>query len=316
MRCFSKPIGIILCLFLIFSICGCNGKYIGELDNNSTSCGNIVMGNGKFAYDNDFSYFTDLQNIFEYDIKNKKTIFFNSKSQIVRSMFVKNEYIYFACDGLNRISKDGKKKENIFTCDKGCLQLYIDGNDAYYLDSIGGSLFYKNLSSLDEILVFDNVMSYYVDENNIYVIAKDEDKNALFVSEKVNIDFKKEKISFEPIAIFVVKDEWFISKRGSHQIIQYTNGQTKELPITSSYYQVFDDNIIYLDSGTYKNGCFSLMMYNINSNKKTLISENVFDFNILSDNYICMQCYTGENAEYKVYEFKTDVTDIMKSNGK
>ena len=58
------------------------------------------------------------------------------------------------------------------------------------------------------------------------------------------------------------------------------------------------------------------MMYNINSNKKTLISENVFDFNILSDNYICMQCYTGENAEYKVYEFKTDVTDIMKSNGK
>lgn len=311
MKKFVSLMSVVLITFIMGLLCGCQDAHEGNFDNKSTSCGNIVMGNGKFAYDNGFIYYTDRANIFEYDTVNKKTVSFSSQSDDVRSMFVQDKYVYFASDGLKRITKDGKKHENVFDCENGCLQLYIENDNAYFLNSIEGTLFCKNVQSLEEKALLENVMAYYVDNEKIYAVAKENDTPYLFISPKESFDFKKQNLSFEPIAVFVDNGEIFLSKRVDYQIIHCSADEETSLPIYSVYYQVLDDKLFYLDSETYKNGCFSLMMYDITTQEKTVIFENVFDFNILQDNYICVQCSTNQNAEYKVFNLETGTIESM-----
>lgn len=309
MRKFFKIFNLCLSLLLLFSLCGCNANKIENLSNTSTSCGNIVMGNGKFAYDNGFIYFTDLENIYEYDISTGKTIFFSAKSDDVRSLFVKDKNVFFSCNGLNSITRDGKKKKVIFERQDGCLQLYVNDDVAYYLDSIEGSLYRRKLDSKEETL-FNNVLSYYVDEKNIYVVSNNGENTALYISPKTKIEFSKITLSFEPIAVFAHSNKIYLSAKSTYQIVELYNNTETVIPITTTYYQIVNNQIIYLDSKTYENSCFDLMCYDISTNTTAIICENVFDFNVF-DELICMQCSTGENAEYKVYNTNTKTTSTM-----
>lgn len=314
MKQICKLLAIGMCLLIILSICGCGKNKTSDLTNDSTSCGNIVMGNGKFAYNNGFIYFTDLTNIYEYDTVSKKTISFNSKSDDVRSMFVKDQYVYFACNGLNRITKDGKKKNYIFESDNGTLQMFVDGKTAYYLDGIEGILYSRNIETSEETEIYSSVLAYFVDQQSIYIVAKENGVNSLYVSNKSTLELKKKLLSFEPISIYSTEDGIYLSAKSTYQIIQCKSDDNEiQLPISAVYYQVLNNHLYYLDSETFENGCFSLKSYDILTGKISLIFENVFDFNIVNKNYICVQCSSGEDAEYKLFDVSSGTTCSMKT---
>lgn len=308
MRKILQSITLCFSLLLILSMCGCNKNQI----KISTTCGNIVMGNGKFAYDNGCIYFTDLVNIYKYDLDAEKLSYFSAKSDDVRNLFVDDEHIFFACNGLNSITKDGKNKERIFEREH-CTQLFVDGDIAYYLDFIEGNLYRRKLDSEEEVL-FNNVLSYYVDEKNIFVVSYNDEGTALYISPKSNIEFAKQVLSFEPIAVFVCDDRVYLSTKSTYQLVEWYNNTETVMPMTSTYYQIVDNQIVYLDSKTFENSCFSLMCYDISTKETVTICEGVFDFNVF-DELICMQCSpVGENPEYKVYNTSTKTISTMKDN--
>lgn len=304
---------ITVCVSIIFT--GCQEKYAGNFDNNSTTCENIVMGNGKFTLHNDFIYFTNRENIYEYDMETKSTIILNSESADVRSLYIQDNYIYFACAGLKRITKDGKKVQQIFESKKGCIQLYVEDAYAYFLDSVEGCLYRRNLKEDKEKKLLENVLAYYIDENNIYAVAKDKDIPYLFVSKKEEIDFRIQELSFIPISVLTKDSTIYASERQSHQIVKISSKGEERLPIYGTYYQVIDDKIIYLDSKTYENSCFTLVEYNVNTGESKNIYENVFDFNILENKYVCIQHMPVQTAEYYIYNLETGENLLMYKEG-
>lgn len=303
---------IILIMFLLIS--GCQVKYEGNYDNGSTSNANITMGNGKFAFDNDFIYFTDRLNIYEYDCLSNNTISFNSKCDDVRSIYIQDEYVYFACNGLQRITKDGKKQQTVFEVDN-CLQLIVEEQYAYYLDSVDGNLFQYELKEKSENILANNVLSYFIDEECIYVVAKIGKVPKLYVSSKEKIDLKEKVLSFMPISVVSKDDGLYLAERETYQIVKFDDGEEERLPIYSTYYQVIDNKIVYLDSETFENSCFSLVIYDEQTGQKKVICEEVYDFNILEDKYVCIQKSTGEYAQYLFYDLETQETKLMYGKG-
>lgn len=303
---------IILIMFLLIS--GCQVKYEGNYDNESTSNSNITMGNGKFAFDNDFIYFTDRLNIYEYDCLSDETISFNSKCDDVRSIYIQDEYIYFACNGLQRITKDGKKQQTVFEVDN-CLQLIVEEQYAYYLDSVDGNLFQYKLEEKSEDVLANNVLSYFVDEDYIYAVSKTDDVPKLYVSSKEKIAFKERELSFMPITVISENDRLYLAERETYQIVKCDDEIEKRLPIYSTYYQVVNNKIVYLDSKTFENSCFNLVIYDEQTGHQKVICEEVYDFNILEDKYVCIQKSTGEYAQYLFYDLETEETKLMYGKG-
>lgn len=311
----ASVLRIITLLFIMVLLTGCQEKYAGNFNNNSTTCGNIVMGKGKFAFDNEFIYFTDREKIYEYDLETKKTIVLDSKSDDVKGLYIQDEYIYFACAGLKRMTKDGKKTQQVFERKGGCLQLYIESENAYFLESIEGSLYHRNLENNLETEILNHVLSYYVGDENIYAIAREGDMPQLFVSKKNEIKFCVQELSFVPVAVFATTDSIYLVERQSYQIIKCTLQGEERLPIYGTYYQIVDDKIIYLDSNTYKNSCFTLVEYNMNTGESKNIYENVFDFNILENKYVCIQHMPVQTAEYYIYNLETGENLLMYKEG-
>lgn len=305
---------ISICLFVVFalSMTGCNVQYTGNPDNTSTSCANITMGNGKFAYCGDFIYFTDYLNIYEYDTETGITVVLDSKSEDVRNIYIQDEYVYFSSEGLKRIRKDGKKVQQMFEREGGCLQLYIEDKNAFYLDSIEGSLYHRDIQDGTETELMKRVLSYFVDEEDIYVVAKEEETPYLYVAEKNNMKFTKQEFSFEPIGVLSKDGSLYMTERGSYQLIKYSQGNEERLPVYGVYFQVVGDKVIYMDSNTYQNGCFDLVVYNMQLGESTTVYQGVYDFCVLGNEYIGIQYQPVQSAEYYLYNLETNEVSQMK----
>ena len=207
-------------LFLVFLLAavlclpaGCGVNYTGNPDNDSTSCGNITMGEGKFAYADGVVYFADFTNVYEYDTETGKIVILDAKSDDVRSIYVQDDYIYFACKGLRRLSRDGKKVQQVMEWEEGCLQLYIEDSDAYYLaPGIEGSLYHRNLEDGAETELLKDVLAYYVDDTNLYAVADKDEIPCLFVGDKEKRDLSVQELSFSPIEVFASEDGLYLSE--------------------------------------------------------------------------------------------------------
>ena len=291
---------------------GCNVQYTGNPDNTSTSCANMTMGNGKFAYCGEFIYFTNYLNIYEYDTETGTTVVLDSKSADVRNIYVQDEYVYFSSEGLKRIRKDGKRIQQVFEREGGCLQLYVEDENAFYLNSIEGSLYHRDIKNGTETELMNDVLSYFVDEEKLYVVAKEDGIPYLYASAKDSINFTKQELAFAPIGVISEDDSLYLSERGSYQIIKCTQEEEVRLPIYATYFQVIDDKVIYMDSNTYQNGCFDLVIYNMQSGESTLVYQGVYDFCVLGDEYIGIQYQPVQSAEYYLYNLETNEVLQMK----
>lgn len=309
MKKLYKVLGVLTALLVLFALSGCQKEDNGLLDNKSTTCGNIVMGQGTFAYENGFIYFADGNDIYEYDMETGKTIVINAKSiGMYSSLYSQGQYIYFANSGLSRITKDGKKIDKVFERNGSCYMLYIDGTDAYYIDGIGGSMYHRDLESDKETEILLEVEAYYVDDKNVYAIAKTDGVNHLFISGRDQIDFKEVELSFVPIKVFAANGCLYMAEQGKWQIIKHSSEGEERLPIYSYYYQVIGDKIIYQEDQ--ESGFDLLMIYDMAAGERETICENVSNFNVFDDKFVCIDCVNNEAGRFEadghlIYDLET-----------
>ena len=277
--------------------------------------GNIAMGLGRAAYDGENVYFLAHEGskdvVYSYNVGTEQLESMNlqDNTPVRASMFVNDEYIYYGNTGenggLSRISIDGTISEQVLEYGEGFQQIFLDEKNAYILESIDGGLYVQSLLDDSKEELFSSVLSYFVDEDEIYVIAREKDVPCLFVAEKNSMKFEKQNLSFTPIAIYVQEEGMYLARQGDYQIVKVRNGKEEVLPINGTYYQVIDDKVVYLDSKTFVDSCFDLVSYDIVTEESCVISQNVFDFAVLGEEYIYLQCDTAPEAEYYLYDYQS-----------
>lgn len=291
-------------------------QYTGR--NIGTTCGNINMGQGKFAYSNGFIYFSDFGKIYEYNTQNGKTVVLplDKVSTYPTSLFVSSNAVWFSdYKGLQYITKDGKKQDKLFERDGKCVQFYADEMDAYYLSGVEGSLYHRDMSTGTETQLISYVNGYYVDNNSIYAVAKRDGKKdnewMLYQKRRSDAEFEEISLSFQPIAVNVLGDTIYLAQRKTYQITKYKNGVETPLPIYGTYFQAIDDCIIYSDSTGFKNSCFPIKNYNMNTGENALLCENVYDFCIFEDRYLCCECIRSSEVYYMLIDLKMNTSVQM-----
>lgn len=269
--------------------------------------GNYTMGRGEATYDGENVYFIDRENdkLCIYNLSSGVTTSISVESEIgVRAnIFVQEQYIYYAGkDGLKRVSKDGKHIEQVF--EHGLVQIYVDGNDIIFLESIESGLFYRNQAENVEQEILKHVLSYYVDETHIYAVARENDIPFLFIAERESMEFKKVSLSFIPITVYVEDNILYLAERGSYQLIKVSEGKEERLPIYSTHYQVQAHQITYLAEKKEENGFPTLRTYDMVSKDNRLIADNVSDFGLFEDKYIYLQQVINGDTRHYLYDYQ------------
>ena len=324
-RSFRKISVIAAVALMLFSMVGFSpiGKafleYWKGMFQNETF-GNIAMGLGRAAYDGENVYFLahdGAENVlYTYNVATEQveTMYLQDDTPVRASLYVHEEYIYYGNSGenggLTRISKDGEISEQVINHGEGFQQIFIDDKNAYILEAVEGGLFEQSLEDGSEKELFSNVLGYFVDDENVYVIARENDVPYLFIAEKASMMFEKQNLSFTPISIYVEDGELYLAKQEDYQIVRVCDGKEKELPIYGTYYQVAEDKIVYLDAMTYEDSCYDLMSYDMVTEESYEISQKVFDFAVFGDEFIYLQCDTVPDAEFYLYDFQ----NMMRKN--
>lgn len=64
------------------------------------------------------------------------------------------------------------------------------------------------------------------------------------------------------------------------------NGEVTPLPVYSWFYQILDEWVLYREEETY-----DIKAYNVETGETKLLQENVFEFSVLENRYICFKLY-------------------------
>ena len=107
----------------------------------------------------------------------------------------------------------------------------------------------------------------------------------------------------------------YFAERGTYQVIRYSSEKEEKLPVFSLHYQAAGHKLYYLDANANENGSCPLMQYDMETGEQTRIGEAVYDFCILDDKYVCMQCPYETFEKYILYDISTDTTTLMYDTG-
>ncbi len=306
----NKKLVLVVALSAMCCMAGCNSNDRRANDGNveSTTCGNITMGDGQFAYSDDFIYFAGINTFYEYDMISKNVITFSAKDVFFPDcIFVDEDYLYFAGDGLKKITRDGKKMKTVYDNTHGSYQLYVDDTKAYFMDSLEGTLYCRDLESELEEGLISGVLSYHIDNGYIYVVTCENDFSQLYKSDLEEILFEPIELEFEPIRVFATDDALYLAKKRTAELVQYKDGTETPLPIRSMYYQIVGNQLLYLDESTFGNSCFDLNAYNLDTGEITNICEDVYSFCVFLDKYIAIHRY---DANF-LYDMEAGTLELM-----
>lgn len=320
MRHKIKCITTLLVAALSIPMIGCQQqvKFAFEDDSGNT-CSNIAMAMGRFASRGDFLYFSEPGGIYEYDLESGKTVFIEVESPDDPQDLIVTEnhigYSYFdymsnypetTC-GIKIVTKDGKDRRIAVKWDGSCGNLYMEGTKAFYLSD--EKLWSRDLSKEDTApaLIIDHAFKYFVSEERLYAILKAEDAYTLHQSSRDQIAFEQIPLSFSPIVVLAHEDDLYLSKMGTYDVVRWSNGAETELPICSLKYQVLDDCLIYSDETTF-DGNWTIKQYNLKNGEEKILCENVLEFGILQERYICFWCRDNNYSSWKLYDWETGET--------
>ena len=282
---------------------------------NGTTCGNITFGSGRFAYKDGFIYFADWDTIYEYDLQSKVVISFllDNPVHLFCGLSITDTHVSYVSNGLHSVTRDGKHEESVLWNEKMRTQCFADGNEVFYLDGIGGNLFCYNTQEAVERKLIENVNGYFVTNDKVYAIAKNEKSQwALYVCDRAAYMFSEIQLSFQPIAVYVKGEEVYLAQRGApYSIVKYVDGTETILPIGSCYFQTLGENVLFLDDTEYSNSTFPLKSYNVKTGEIQLLCEKVYDFCILENRYVCCMCLDGRNLFIVIDMYTDTVTDML-----
>ncbi len=283
-----------------------NAENPDSYNGPSTTFSNILMGNGTFAYHNNFIYIATNSGAIEYDLLSKESVFIPSKHEMDAISYVDNHYIYFSQrekNGLMCMSKDGKISKTIYDDASGYYYLYLTETHAYYANSMNGSLFRYTFETDTEDKLCSILNGYFIDDSTLYVLQEKNDATYLYKSNLNEIDFQPVSLSFSPIRVIAIDDTLYLSKKGIWDIIMYKDGIETTLPIYSFDYQVLGNQIIYIDRSTN-----ILNLYNLETGEiRTLFENAVYTFCILAERYIGIQ----SSNTYYLYDLESETLELM-----
>lgn len=308
--------GFLLIICMCMFICGLGGCRAEELvitNETGTSIANIAMGRGCFAYQNGLLYFSDISNIYEYDMESEKTVFFPiNKPGDPNDLHVTQNHIVYSgfTEEYNRcamaITKDGKTTSTAFVPSAGCYCLYLNEKEAYYLSGKGGDLFHRNMETGDETMLLQKVQSYSLTNSHLYVTQVVDEKFVLKTRAHGEDGFHAIPLTFEPVQVLAADNALFLQKTQPYQIVCYCDGEETPLPIYSIKYQFLNDQLIYADEKAYKDSTWTVKSYNMNTATEQVLCEEVFEFGVFEEGFAVFWCRTDMGSVWKLFDFENN----------
>jgi len=290
---FRPLVAAVLAAVLVLSVAAA-GIGLWVKDNNMD---NHFTGQGKFLYADGYIYRGETGMIRGVSLAGgaQKTIMLGDKSDVPVYLFASGDYLYYVhiYDRLVRMCLDGTDTETVM--EGSFRRAYADGNVLYSND--GETLWATDLNTGTRTVLLNNCREYYVDESAIYALTGEE-RNMFLRSEKDNVSFQEIPLSFYPSRILADGEDLYLAKfegTGKYRIIHYRDGVETPLPIGSWFYQVRNGSIYYLEAETVKS-------YELATGKTNILQENVHEFSILEDRYMCFDRY---NMPDGVLDLKT-----------
>lgn len=285
----GRTMRIVLVAALIAAL-ALSGAAVGiRFFEGENSVANIVTGQGRFAYNEDYIYYGETGRICRLDLETGEiqTITLANENEDPKYLFITQTHIGYV-EGYHRLvlmEKDGSSQEVILEGD--CSRLFVDGSMLY--SDNGAQLCRTDMRTGEVTILAENTHGYWVDDTYIYALVGDRG-NVFLRSRKDIIDFETITLSFYPTAIYVYGENLFFTSGSSdlrYQVIHYQDGVENALPIYSAFVQRLDNCLIYLDA-VEKNVVKS---YDLTSGEVTVLQENVYEFSVLEGRYICFDRY-------------------------
>ena len=304
---------LFLCLLFPCLLGGCGITPDIPFQNGGTTCGNITMGRGGSAYSNGFIYTFSLSGgIYEYDLESNKTILLAPSDNTFRcqSLYATDQYLYYWQRGLQCMTKDGQKSTTVFERPDGCCQLFIQGEDSYFLNGVGGQLFYRNLTTGAEKVLAEHVNSYHTDAGYLYAISiPDAADRSTFRLLRFPLDTLEPEVmplQMAPIAVYASGSTLILSSMGTYQLVRYADGTETQLPVYSLFYQVLDHSLIYMDEADFNSADFyTVRSYDLETGEIQTLMDHVISFTILENRYVVARRNGSHSDFYSVYDWET-----------
>jgi len=329
-KLFLRYMAVVFALFCALFLHACQQPE--QAREPSTCMSNILMGGDQFAYRDGFVYFADLRSLYEFDIETGVTVSLSAASSSdifpYRSLFVTDDRVYYACNGLHYVTRDGKEQGTVFESPENPhMFLYSDENDLYYRKTLRDeegipyeSLFHRNLETGTETELMPHMYynCYYVDDEYIYVTTEEQhdqfDNHKLMRSRRDNIQFEEIPISCSPFYAISGEDGLYLTAFQKN-LMHYQDGVEKELPFLTSTFQVVGNCILYkgkADSQTCSKSCAPLMCYDLQTGQTTTIYHSVYRFAVLNaGRYLCYWRADYSHQQWYLYDMTTGETTLM-----
>lgn len=286
-------------------------------EENGSSAANLSTGMAGFVYSDGYIYQGVPGYIYQWDTEGNKvkTYPLSDRYETPMYMFATEDAIVYvnhmgiAVDpgdelidreenwGLRIQPKDGSAPYSICPGVEA-TRAYADG-DWLYFNNGGTMLSRVNLVTREQTDLLENVYSYFVDDSYIYAIQNTQDQ-CIFRSGKDQIAFEQIPLDFDPNNIVADGEDLYLCQWLDEETQKETgyryrvnlvrDGVTTELPIYSWFYQVLDGCVLYINDDE------QLESYRMETGKTTTLAENVFEFSVLEDRYICIDHFNADSG--------------------
>lgn len=303
------------------------GFFAGLLkaEENGSAVANLATGVGNYVYTEDGIYYGEPGFVHKCDMEGKiiKTYPLSDKFETPLYMFATKDAIVYVNNmglavepedetapgreghwGLRVLPLDGSDPYSICPGVEA-THAYADGDQLYFTN--GGTMLSRiDLVTFTQTDLLENVYSYFVDDTYIYAVPNGND-NWLFRSRKDAISFEKIELGFDPNKIIADGEDLYVcqwmddaEKKATgfrYRVNLVRNGETIPLPVHSWFYQILDGCVLYCEEGNYILKC-----YDVATGETTVLTDNVFEFTVLADRYICIDKF---NEAPVLYDWQT-----------
>jgi len=334
-----KYLGLIAAIVAVITVTAmASTGFFGSLlkgESNGSSVSNLATGMGNFVYTADGIYHGVPGFIYKCDFEGTvvKTYPLGDELETPHYMFAVEDAIVYVNSmgvpvepadetaptrednwGLRVLPLDGAEPYSICP-GVSVTHAFADGNQLYTTN--GATMLSKiDLVTLEKTDLLENVHSYYVDDTYIYAVQS-ENANCYYRSRKDTIRFEQISVSFYPNKILADGEDLYICEwmneedqketKHRYRVNLIRNGETTALPVYSWFYQVLDGNILYREEETY-----ALKCYEVSTGEVTTLAENVFEFSVLEDRYICIDEFNTDPVIYDWLTGESTKIDISK----
>lgn len=311
----KKIAGIIL-VGLVLSLTACKSTSPVTLDEyadwkNTTANG--ASAYGQACYNNGFLYYTAGNDIYEYDLLNKKSVKMTEEASIdsVKGLTADDDGVIYQqqwSPALKKLQFDTKKSSVYVNMDDTCEQLVNwyredDTGIIYGLkDSVENALLKIDVSKGTVDVIADKVMTYWKDQDVIYYITVENDNSTTLYAKENEKDAEIIELGINPIVVTAEGDRLVVAEQGKWNLYEYTisSKELKPLDAENAYavdIQLVGKRLFYVywtDMNNWE-AC-NLYQYDFETGENTLVIKDKIrsELSVFSRNSVFVKGANGE----------------------